>query len=294
MLHAAVLTFLVAVGGSDDLALATKLAQAIASQHGDAPAQVFIGKYPPGGAPHVPLPKLPLLGSVMQSSDGMGYTTTIYYEIPRTNDSALESYKGELQRDGWRAARTNADTDEGNEGGFAVARHAAPDWNMYCKRDVGVVALGHISPVPDVMVVATYSSSLAPMMCAMVEAVANMPQPLELPLLKAPANVAMHDGGGSVPENTSYATLSMSRPLAEVGSDFAKQFSAAGWLPQPPAHGESAYVQTFTRRKNGHRYLATLTIVTAGKPNRYRAYVTDRDIDAKEYENNSIWVHADP
>src|SRR5579884_2797866 len=114
MLHALAFSLLLgAAAPSNQAALATKLAEAIANEHGFTSAKVYVGALPPGKAVSAPLPTaFTLLGSVVQTAPAGGGqlaqwaalatpSTTLFYELPADSQSAMDAYKRRIAQAGF-------------------------------------------------------------------------------------------------------------------------------------------------------------------------------------------------
>lgn len=285
MLHEALLSIVLAAAASNETAQATKLAQAIATGRGFSAAQVYVGKLPPGKTFGAPLPRFPLVGSVVQDS-GPRSGITVYYDLPTPESSALDAYGKQLQQSGWKESATvqRLAQSETSRGGFAVTpRVPAVFPHMYCKAGAGVLMLQRLQGMP-VIALTTSTSAESAMFCTMADAVAQMipPSPPPLPSLKAPANVTMEEKTQTWSGQSSDALLTTSQPIANVGAQFAQQFASAGWTPDAPAQSAAGYLQTFRLVRKDHRYQAILTLVSSGKRGQYDASLEERDLDAKD------------
>ncbi len=272
----------------DRAALATKLAQAIASDQRFMQSKVYVGALPPGAALRAPLPDYPILGSVVQTASnarlGSEPTTTVYYEAADAN-RALAVYQKRLVSAGWRPFRLFDALEQQHSGGFDVSGAGAPMPGMYCEPNGGVAATTRVYGMSGVFAVAFGAGRQGVAMCAMNAAFSATPSPPPLPpipTLRAPANVTMESAGASISvrsESNSDALLTTASPIGSVGAAFAQQVISAHWAADAPAQSTSAYVQTFHSMSNGRHYQAVLTLITAGKTQQYDASFRVRDLD---------------
>jgi hypothetical protein len=297
MLHAIAFSLLLgAASAANEASLATKLAQAIASEHGVTSAKIYVGTLPPGKSISAPLPTgFTLLGSVVETRPRGGddssttETTTAYYEVPANAQTALDAYKHRVAQAGWREStfmRRFAWITQ-PKGGFAITPpRTATMPSGYCNgSNSTVLTVQRLRGTPDVVAISSAGGQVAAAFCAMAAMAKAMPSPPPspppLPTLNAAQGVTMqrnNDFAGLF-ENRSSARITTSLTPASVGQNFATQLTAAGWVADGPAQSATAYVQTFMKTVNGRQYQAVLTIVSAGKPQQYIATLNERDVN---------------
>lgn len=296
MLHALLLSSLIGAATpqpSDRAALAVKLAQAIAGEHGAEDTRIYVGELPAGAPPPAPLPNYTLLGSLVQSvrmSETAGaHVYTVYYETPDAQN-ALDAYGKKLAALGWHEPPMQKALSQtlAPKGGFAVSSPLAAAMNvhhLYCSSK-GLVQTAALASPAQTLTVSYGSGAQATALCTIATMAGGMfgppaPSPPPLPSLNAPAGVTMHASLGLADLLTpvSRAALTTASPLAAVGAEFAKQLAASGWQALPAAAGETAYVQIFTKTEQGRHYQAVLSFISSGKPQQYDATVTERDLD---------------
>jgi hypothetical protein len=298
MLHVLTFSAVVATAApvSNQAALATKLAQAVASGHGDASAKVYVGALPPGVKIAAPLPQFTLLGSVVKTpsvSDGFSARnqTVVYYELPANAQGALDAYQRRLTAAGWKHSvffkRFQAVVSP--NGGFAVTRPNPEMPDMYCNAST-ILSTTRLRSMPNVLELSYGGGMEGASLCAVSAAMNAMPTPPPppaLPTLKAPANVTMEPSSrftGAFSSGTaqSDAAITSSLPLAKIGSDFAGQLTAAGWTADGAAQSATTYAQTFRMTSNKGRHLfAVLTLLSTGQLQHYLATVKAVDLDAR-------------
>ncbi|HET9097107.1 MAG TPA: hypothetical protein VFN37_10625 [Candidatus Baltobacteraceae bacterium] len=296
MMHALLLSSLIGAAGpapAARAALAVKLAQAIAGEHGAVDTRIYVGELPAGAPPPAPLPKYTLLGSVVQavrmSETGDVHVYTVYYETPDAQN-ALDAYGKTLAALGWHEPPMQKAVAQvlAPEGGFAVSSPLAAAMHvhhMYCSSK-GFLETAVLSSPARTLTISYGAGAQAATLCAITTMAGAIfgppaPSPPPLPSLSAPAGVTMHASLGLADLLTpvSRAALTTASPIAAVGAEFAKQLVASGWQALPAAAGETAYVQTFTKNQQGRHYQAVLSFISSGKPQQYDAAVSERDLD---------------
>jgi hypothetical protein len=274
------------------IVLATKLAQAVATEQGSSPVKVYVGALPARAAFPAPLPKGTLLGSIARTMPGMafggGTLITAYFEVSRQD--AADAYEKQLASAGFResqARRVMPALD--TQGGFAVQERLQPSRHrIYCNQKDSMLEVSTVQGSAQVLSVTSASGGMATAMCSFFSAFnasgSPPPSPPPLPTLNAPANVQMRaaNGFGFLLSPSSDASLTTQAPVATVGAAFAQQLASAGWSGDTPAQSASAYVQMFHFMHNGRHYQAVLSIVSAGKPQRYDANLRETDLDQPE------------
>lgn len=297
MLHALLLSSLIATTATpaDTAALATKLAQAIVNEHGTANSKVYVGELPPGEHAAVPLPTGTLLGAVVQTMPdvegfGGGTYTTLYYETQSNVKSVLDAYGQSLTKLGWHESAMQKAVARSltPQGGFAVDTtlySAVLKHSLYCNAN-GFIETSALSSPENVATVTYSTGPQSAAICKLTTAASALlgsppPSPPPLPTLSAPTGVTMHSsfGLGDILTPTSRASITTTSSLATVGAAFARQLAAGGWQPHPAATSAMAYVQVFNKTVKGRHYQAVLSLITSGKPQRYDASVSERDLD---------------
>ena len=310
MLHALGLSLILASVTPDDrIAQALKLAQAIAATGSRSKVGVYAGALPPRFPKDLPLPKAPLLGSVVTfeapsqvygyqedgrpakvavpASDAPPAQVQLYYDASVKPHSFLADYLHELNASGFTKIDLSGPffDEESQRGGFAVPTPPPAVFPQYfCKADALLLATP-VSNMPGVIGIGVLKGRGATMTCAAATLMKNAaPQPKlpPLPTLEAPEGATLQnraDNDAGWPAGSS-ASIRTTRPLADVGAGFAKQMTAAGWNGEPAASSAGAFVQTFRKTLAGRHLFATLSIVSTGKPERFDATLQQRDLDA--------------
>lgn len=280
--------------------LATKLAQAIASERGGN-ATVFVGSLPPRETISAPLPKYTLLGSVVESprleAQALGIpgamtalldgtqATSLYYELPAGSQDAQGAYEKTLTASGWHQAQFFQDFASRlqQRGGFQATPEPSSQTQMFCGT-TGMLSVAR-PPSMQVLVVTVTTGKLNSMACAMGSALEGMPTPPPappLPSLHAANGIQIEPSNAiaGIFASRSVATITSTSPLATIGASFAEQIAAASWTADQPAQSPTAYVQTFRMTSQGRHYQAVLILISLGTSQRYDARLTMRDLDA--------------
>jgi hypothetical protein len=270
--------------------IATKLAQAIANEAGPQPAAVYVGTYPPSGAPTIPLPSGTLLGSLEAThpSDdassfvrAMGGRDTYFFEIPENGADAEASYRRQIAGSGWTdmSLGKTSPWQNNSNGGFVVELSSVPETAMYCSADrSALISEGRPTSMPDVIVIGYERGPLAGMICSFTAMQERLAPPPPLPSLDAPEGMTMKRGDddqfGMVSQSSAFITGPLS--ITAVGEHFAKKVVAAGWSANVPAKSATVYAQTFQRTYKGLNYQLVLTLAATAKPQTYNGEIRVR------------------
>jgi hypothetical protein len=299
VLHALAFSLtLAAASPANQTALATKLAEAIASERGFRTAKVYVGGLPPGAAITAPVPTFTLLGSVVETPPASGdasqwqpmamRSTTLYYELPQNASDAIAAYMQRVTKAGWHEnALMQRFAAEVPNGGFAITPRMPTMPHAYCAGgNKAMLAIERLRSMPSIAAITVASGPEAVAFCAM-NAMANAmpsppPSPPPLPTLRASQGVTMEPSDSAFHRllNNSDAAITTSLPLSTVGADFAQQFTAGGWSADPPAQSATAYVQTFRTTIKGRHYQSVLSLISTGKADHYMASLEEHDVDA--------------
>jgi len=273
---------------------AEKLALAIAASQGKQNVSVYVGTLPPDAHFAAPLPRFALLGSVVDTGPlGAVQATTVYYEMP--DETALKGYVSELTRRHWKSTNVfqRAQEEMTARGGFVVnPPPQIPRTDLFCGA-AGQAVMLQQNKFAHSLAVSLAGGRQSVAMCAamtMMSAMPSPPPPPPLPDLKSPPGITMQEAptAGMFEDfnATTRARLTGSQTLANIGSAFASQLTAAGWSADPVAQTPALYAQGFRFTSRGHHYRTILVIAAADRPQTYDASLDMRDLDAKDEPGN--------
>lgn len=265
------LSMAAAMPAQNQAILATKLAEVLANNQGFRTAKVYVGALPPRFPITTALPRFTLRGSIVETPYQPSRmvekpsatvelqptpTSTVFYELPTTRETALADYQKQLARNGWRPFRLmsmfdNSDQREMNR--------------FYCSAR-GVLEISGFRPLPQAIAISTLGGPDAGVWCSRFSAVPIPPSPPPFPRLHPPANTRVGaDVVGTTTVGDSEEALVTAEQIDVAGEGLARQLAAAGWSADTPARSSMAYLQTFRRTQRGLQYQIVLSLIRTGE-----------------------------
>jgi hypothetical protein len=250
------------------------LMQRLAGGYGGAQTDVTVGSLPKGWTSPVPLPDVPVLGTVRA---GTQQTMTLYFN-PGNAQTAAEAYINQLRAAGF----TTAPSFPGLQaGGFAAS--AQPVRNSYFCRGTQLVSIVVPPGAATDLRVMIQPSSGAFDMCGrlpeMLSASAIAKYSSPLPQFSAPSGSEMAGAGtnfraaGTTSSLGSSATITGNQTAAVLLNSFASQLQHAGWQVTGKAASRDTAIMSFHLSKPPARWHGTLSLARIATSNSFDARV---------------------
>jgi hypothetical protein len=289
MKHTIILTAMLALTASIPAAAQTtasdELLHRIAAQAGGT-AEVFVGKLPPD-LPKVPLPNVPLVGSVHQSIETPVAIDSYQLYYDATADT-LKSYGDALTAAGWKH-------QEFPTGGGGFVSSTGPTSAIYCKEGSPLVTAQVGADPKDLNVSISSSGSANDLVCgknpltSFMKAFTNTP----LPPLHAPEGVRMSVSPVGVPNGQSAAYIHNGTSAGDLLNSFAAQMRAVGWAWGAVELGKQYANGTFRKLDDKNHPLQCVISISAvdGKPGEYIAFIDVANLDTLSKGSSTLFQH---
>ena len=231
--------------------------------------QIFVGELPPELEAWFPLGQLErVVGGLVRGSGG-----TVVVEVLGTAPAALSTYRSYLQEQGWQRPTIPQDQD----GGFLSTSRFS--WDMWCgeRYSIRSSSLGFGSGTYLRIRYAILEGARTACNAAEFETF-DRRDPfggLRFPSLEPPpdAVVTGRGGGGSSDNRDTEATLESNLPSELIFEHYARQLTAAGWVPEGRSIAEGLSIGRWRTQDNeGRRVVGVLAVWALSAPNSYKAW----------------------
>ncbi|GMV06274.1 MAG: hypothetical protein AMXMBFR53_25500 [Gemmatimonadota bacterium] len=251
----------------DSLHVPMDLVMALLGGRGEG-TRIMVGALPPEVQEAIPLGDVRrVVGSLSSPSGG-----TMVVEVTGSARQALDDYKAYLEAQGWRRPVPAADERGGfqttevfpgqstlcGEGYFVHPSSMSFDERTYLRVNFGRRERWNVCDPPD-------TQAMRP---------ADLFGGLRFPSLEPPPRTTVQrgSGGGSSRSVDAEATLGSSLPLDVLFEHYARQLTAAGWVPEGRATGEGVAIGRWRVRDEGEPdVVGTLTLWALMAEDAYRA-----------------------
>ena len=237
------------------------LAQRVAETYeaGAGTTSLYPQQLPPAFDRRLPLPSGVLVGSVLAGDK----SSALLYDMTKAQ---FEDYLAQLQHNGWSPLQTGPP----RIGGFSFG---IPRVSLLCRAGLPTISLSAVENTNHV----TMRIGNQPVDSCTLTSGADYAPPrfAPVPPLHAPGNATLTPGETAFIAGQSTASVRSTRPLRDLLSSFASQFTAAGWSAQTPIAADALGSQSFSfTNSDGQRWQAALTMYRSpSSPDRYYAFL---------------------
>lgn len=250
----------------DSLHVPMDLVVALLGGRGEG-TRIMVGSLPPEMSMRIPLANATrVVGSLATGSNG-----TVVVEVPGDARSALDGYTAHLQEQGWTRPPTNLEERGGFQGTEAFRQ------NTWCGEGYWVGATSTSFDSRTYLRI-TYSTRQGWNVCDPPDPGdmrrRALPSGLRLPSLEPPPRARVQGGGGGMSSNSveSEVTVHASLPLDLLFEHYARQLTAAGWIPDGQATGDGVAIGRWrVQDESGSPVVGTLGIWALFAEDSFRA-----------------------